>query len=95
MRKTIPVLVAWLVASGPAFSQDGFEELAKTPPMGWNSWNTFRKDIHEDLVKEIADAFMDILPECIPTVPTHRRGFCQFCEAVLGKCHSCRNKPRE
>lgn len=29
--------------------------LALTPPMGWNSWNTFTTDIDEDLIKEIAD----------------------------------------
>ena len=32
--------------------------LALTPPMGWNSWNTFRMDISEDLIKEVADAFI-------------------------------------
>lgn len=32
--------------------------IAPTPPMGWNSWNTFGPDIHEDLVKETADAFV-------------------------------------
>lgn len=26
-----------------------------TPPMGWNSWNTFATDINEDLVKQTAD----------------------------------------
>lgn len=35
-----------------------FESLAKTPPMGWNSWNTFGTDINEDLVKGVADAFV-------------------------------------
>src|SRR5690606_29223150 len=34
-----------------------FEGLAETPPMGWNSWNTFAVDINEDLVKGVADAF--------------------------------------
>ena len=30
--------------------------LAPTPPMGWNSWNTFRCDgLNEQLVKDIAD----------------------------------------
>ena len=29
--------------------------LAKTPPMGFNTWNTFGKNINEDLIKEIAD----------------------------------------
>lgn len=32
-----------------------FEGLAKTPPMGWNSWNTFATNINEKLVMEIAD----------------------------------------
>ncbi len=36
-----------------------FEGLAMTPPMGWNSWNTFGTDINEDLVKGIADAFVE------------------------------------
>jgi alpha-galactosidase len=29
--------------------------LAPTPPMGWNSWNTFEVSINEDLIKETAD----------------------------------------
>ncbi|MEO7309483.1 MAG: glycoside hydrolase family 27 protein [Chitinophagaceae bacterium] len=32
-----------------------FEGLAKTPPMGWNSWNTFAANINEKLVMEITD----------------------------------------
>ena len=36
------------------------ENLALTPPMGWNSWNTFGTDINEQLVKDIADAFVDL-----------------------------------
>lgn len=32
-----------------------FENLAPTPPMGWNSWNTFQTNISEQLVKDIAD----------------------------------------
>ncbi|HLN95334.1 MAG TPA: glycoside hydrolase family 27 protein [Flavobacterium sp.] len=32
-----------------------FEGLAQTPPMGWNSWNTFETHISESLVKEMAD----------------------------------------
>ena len=31
----------------------------KTPPMGYNTWNTFGKDIHEQLIKELADAFIE------------------------------------
>ncbi|MDR3261809.1 MAG: glycoside hydrolase family 27 protein [Tannerella sp.] len=36
------------------------ENLAKTPQMGWNSWNTFATGINEDLVKGIADAFVSL-----------------------------------
>lgn len=34
------------------------DSLAATPPMGWNSWNRFRCDITEDLVREIAEAMV-------------------------------------
>lgn len=33
--------------------------LAKTPPMGWNSWNTFGNDISDSLIRETADAMAD------------------------------------
>ena len=33
--------------------------LAKTPPMGWNSWNTFGANISEELIYEIADAMVE------------------------------------
>jgi alpha-galactosidase len=33
-----------------------FDDLARTPPMGWNSWNLFDKDITEQDVMQMADA---------------------------------------
>jgi len=36
-----------------------FEGLAMTPPMGFNTWNTFESDINEQLVKDIADAMVE------------------------------------
>jgi len=30
-----------------------------TPPMGWNSWNTFGADINEQLIRETADAMVE------------------------------------
>lgn len=33
-------------------------DLALTPPMGWNSWNAFQKDIDEAKIKEMADAMV-------------------------------------
>lgn len=35
-----------------------WEGLALTPPMGWNSWNTFQGNINEKLVLETADAMV-------------------------------------
>jgi alpha-galactosidase len=32
--------------------------LAKTPPMGWNSWNKFQCNVSEDLIKSAADALV-------------------------------------
>ena len=33
--------------------------LAQKPPMGWNSWNTFGKEIDEDLIFRIADIMIE------------------------------------
>jgi len=35
-----------------------FKGLAPTPPMGWNSWNTFEVNIDEQLIKEMAEALI-------------------------------------
>jgi alpha-galactosidase len=35
-----------------------FKELAMTPPMGWNTWNTFGTSINEKLIKEMAEALI-------------------------------------
>ncbi|MBR5453876.1 MAG: glycoside hydrolase family 27 protein, partial [Clostridia bacterium] len=31
----------------------------QTPPMGWNSWNTFGENINEQVIRETADAMVD------------------------------------
>ena len=36
-----------------------FEDLARTPPMGWNSWNKFGCNVSEKLIKEMADAMVE------------------------------------
>jgi alpha-galactosidase len=46
-----------LFLSSKIYSQK-FEGLALTPPMGWNSWNTFQTNISEELVKGIADVMV-------------------------------------
>ena len=46
-----------LFVSAKIYSQK-FDGLALTPPMGWNSWNTFQTNISEALVKGIADVMV-------------------------------------
>jgi alpha-galactosidase len=45
----------FLICISVAASAQKFEGLALTPPMGWNSWNTFQTNVNEKLVMEIAD----------------------------------------
>ncbi|WP_045859353.1 glycoside hydrolase family 27 protein [Teredinibacter purpureus] len=53
---------AWLISSifiisnTPGAWADKFEQLAMTPPMGWNSWNHFGCNVDEKLIKATADA---------------------------------------
>jgi len=46
-----------LCLSVPAFAQK-FEGLALTPPMGFNTWNTFATNINEVLLRETADTMV-------------------------------------
>jgi alpha-galactosidase len=52
MKKTLFSLA--LLSCTVGFAQK-FEQLAMTPPMGWNSWNTFQTKISEQLVMQTAD----------------------------------------
>ncbi len=38
-----------------AINAQKFDNLAMTPPMGWNSWNGFGCNVDEKLIKETAD----------------------------------------
>src|SRR3954453_16966930 len=51
--KKIPF--AFLLMCALQLGAQKFEGLAPTPPMGWNSWNTFQTNINEELVKQTAD----------------------------------------
>ncbi|MDW5267437.1 MULTISPECIES: glycoside hydrolase family 27 protein [Acidobacteriaceae] len=42
----------------PALHNVPYNGLAKTPPMGWNSWNLFQSTIDDKTVREIADAMV-------------------------------------
>jgi alpha-galactosidase len=49
------LLLAVAVFTFTTIKAQKFAGLALTPPMGWNSWNTFQTNISEKLVKETAD----------------------------------------
>ena len=48
--------VGFLAAAGRLQAIDN--GLARTPPMGWNSWNKFACNVSEDLIKQAADAIV-------------------------------------
>lgn len=56
MKKLFVLIL--MFAAVNAYGQK-FEGLAKTPPMGWNSWNHFGCNVSEDLIKGIADAMVE------------------------------------
>jgi alpha-galactosidase len=60
IKKTlsISILLSFLLLTNKPVSAQKFENLAPTPPMGWNSWNTFQTNISEQLVKGIADVMV-------------------------------------
>jgi alpha-galactosidase len=48
--------VTAVVCTTPAQALDN--GVARTPPMGWNSWNTFGCNINETLIRQMADAMV-------------------------------------
>jgi alpha-galactosidase len=64
--KKIPMFCLGLLASFQGLSQGNnyaqnykkFDNLALTPPMGWNSWNKFSCNVDEKLIREVADALV-------------------------------------
>jgi len=49
------ILMLTLMVSLSSALENG---VARTPPMGWNTWNVFRENFNEDLIKETADLFV-------------------------------------
>jgi alpha-galactosidase len=56
MKRILLLLLIFLLSSN-AYAQK-FEQLAMTPPMGWNSWNKFGCNVNEALIRETADALV-------------------------------------
>jgi alpha-galactosidase len=57
LKRFLLVALIAVTASTQLFAQK-FEELAQTPPMGWNSWNTFQTKIDEPLLKGMVDTYV-------------------------------------
>lgn len=53
------ILVLILLLGTYVLKAQQFDELATTPPMGWNSWNYFGCDVSEDLIRQTADAMVE------------------------------------
>ena len=56
--KKLSVLVTLISICILPLNAQKFDDLAKTPPMGWNSWNKFSCNIDETIIKEVADAMV-------------------------------------
>ena len=65
MRKRLMLFIAVVaMTASSAFAQKSTTtadrgKLAPTPPMGWMTWNLFKGDISEQLIKETADAMVE------------------------------------
>lgn len=58
MIKHLLVIIALGLLSREVSAQK-FEQLALTPPMGWNSWNKFACDgVNEQVIRQMADAMV-------------------------------------
>jgi alpha-galactosidase len=58
MKTFILLAAIMLCAVSPTNAYSLDNGLARTPPMGWNSWNKFACDVNEQLIREMADAMV-------------------------------------
>jgi len=57
IKTTLLTALICIITGSSSFAQK-FEGLAQTPPMGWNSWNTFQTNIDEPLLKGMVDTYV-------------------------------------
>ena len=55
-KKILLAIICTLLLMGAKAQK--FENLALTPPMGWNSWNKFACNVDENMIRGIADAMV-------------------------------------
>ena len=62
MTRTLFILIVVILSalSGAIFAQENAAStgLARTPPMGWNTWNKFGCNVSDELVRGMADAMI-------------------------------------
>src|SRR5262245_15204663 len=58
MRTPFRMLLALVAALAPVTAPGLDNGLARTPPMGWNSWNKFQCNVSEALILETADTLV-------------------------------------
>ena len=60
IRRSLALLLVALAlpVAAAAQGQTAWMDIAKAPPMGWNSWNKFGCNVSETLVREVADAML-------------------------------------
>ncbi len=59
MRRTLALLLGLLAAVVPVTGARALDNgVGRTPPMGWNSWNSFGCNINETLIRQSADALI-------------------------------------
>jgi alpha-galactosidase len=56
MKKQLVLFVILAALAVTAAQAQKIPGLARTPPMGWNSWNKFQCDIDETIIRAMADA---------------------------------------
>jgi alpha-galactosidase len=56
MKKTLVLFIVLTFMAGPTAQAQKFPGLARTPPMGWNSWNKFQCNVDETIIRAMADA---------------------------------------
>ncbi len=56
VSKERPTMPAPKIALSNDFPPVKYNGLAKTPPMGWNSWNKFHRNVDDKAVRGVADA---------------------------------------
>jgi len=57
LKRFLFAAIILLLNSHHLFAQK-FEKLAQTPPMGFNTWNTFQTNINEQMLKNMVDAYI-------------------------------------